>query len=1035
MTRTRYIWIMSIFVVLLMGVNVFYFFDRQDQPQAYNGTLDLRGWNGTGKQIIHLDGEWGFYPDQLITGADNLAEAHSPSLITVPGNWQEHMKKDLHDGALGYGTYKLHIMLDDNKEDLVGFRVPLIRTAHRLFVNNEEIGVNGVVSEQPESYTPQVKPYLAFKEVSQDSIDIYVQVANYDFTTSGGLIHSIQMGPMDLILREQQSIAAFEFAMIAVFVLLALFFVLMHIQMPRNGWVYLSLFFFCTAISVSDQGTRWLLWIWPNIPYRWVVNVYWLSIVGLTVWMFMFIYSQHEKLISLLFKRGVLSFSGLFVMFILIFPTSAVTRIISFWLIESILVYVYVIFVLIRNLRNGDEQAQYKFLAVCLFSAHALLNMSLQLGLTELNLLYFIQVVGFSGAFSFIFLNQFFSIYRKTKVLSLEMKRMDRFKNEFMTGISEQMITPLNAVISIVEARLHSDDSLTSDQIHDLRLVTSVGWTMRCLVDDLQDFSRLREEEIVLSLRPVDLFLVMDEVIERLSYLTFSDTIKFSNNIKRSIPLILADEQRLNQILTGLVHHALKITIDGSIIIEAYAKREIVEIRIKMYGSGTLVYEQSKLVQMLNQEMTAYKSIHSDGSIGLHLFKTLVELHQGSLSAKAELFREVSFLITLPIAVEVSSEIKDKILSENHSQRREIPGILSTRTSDNEHSRLRKLEWDEDMEPAEVVIIDNDALNLNVLLALLSLDRYRVTVIRDAREALRSLQQMKQVDLVIVDRTLQGLSGIEVCRSIREHYTLFELPILLLTSARYADHAITASQAGANDFLAKPVEASELRVRVRTLLQMKRSVGERIRMELAFLQAQIKPHFLFNTLNSIAALSKRQPEKMTYLLTEFGHYLRESFRFDNSEPLIPFERELKLVKSYLHIEKVRFEEWLNFEIEILTTTNFRIPPLTIQPLVENAVRHGIMRRAEGGHILIRVTGDERDIRIMVKDDGVGIPPEILGSLRNSLPTGGIGIQNIERRLKQMFGYGLVIHSEPQKGTEIHIRLPLEKVGFHESNSG
>lgn len=77
-----------------------------------------------------------------------------------------------------------------------------------------------------------------------------------------------------------------------------------------------------------------------------------------------------------------------------------------------------------------------------------------------------------------------------------------------------------------------------------------------------------------------------------------------------------------------------------------------------------------------------------------------------------------------------------------------------------------------------------------------------------------------------------------------------------------------------------------------------------------------------NTLNSIASLSRSEPDRMASLLNEFGQYLRESFRFENLEPLIPFERELALVRSYLHIEKVRFEDWLSYQIEISTTTDF-----------------------------------------------------------------------------------------------------------------
>jgi signal transduction histidine kinase len=189
-----------------------------------------------------------------------------------------------------------------------------------------------------------------------------------------------------------------------------------------------------------------------------------------------------------------------------------------------------------------------------------------------------------------------------------------------------------------------------------------------------------------------------------------------------------------------------------------------------------------------------------------------------------------------------------------------------------------------------------------------------------------------------------------------------------------------------------------------------------------------------NTLNSIASLSRSEPDRMASLLNEFGQYLRESFRFESSEPLIPFERELALVRSYLHIEKVRFEDWLSYQIEISTTTDFLIPPLTLQTLVENAIRHGIMQQAEGGHVLIRVYRTDEHVCVAVEDDGVGIAADVLEHLFTDSLSGGIGLKNIERRLRQLFGQGLRINSAQGTGTEILIRLPLEKVGIsYESN--
>jgi len=1031
LNNKRLVWIIGTIMVLLACGNILLAMDWKNQPRADNGILDLRGWEGIGHEVVKLKGAWEFYPGQLLTAESKPISA--PVLIQSPGNWSKGVSNVLHNGALGYGTYRLQIKLDHNEAGPQAFLVPLIRSAHHLYVDNELIGENGLMAEVADQYSGQSKPYVAYKEVQHDTIDLFLQVANFDHATSGGMIQPISMGPLNQISREQQRIASFEFGIIVIFVLFALFFGVMHIQARSNGWIYLTLFFLCSVLVTAVQGFRWLLWVWPDLSMRSLICIHWLGSIGIIIGLFLFVCNRHANHINLPIKRSLLTLLGVIAFCVLCLPIHLVTRFLLVWLVVSICTYGYVLFVLLRSLQSGDRQSRYEFSAFYLFSALAFLNMFRLLGFSVSDEWYYFQVFGFSLAISLLILLQFFQAYRKMKALSLELKRMDRFKNEFMSGISEQMVAPLQAIISIANARLHADDSLTTSQSYDLRLITSISWSTGNLVGDLRDFSKIREE-ITLQLRAVDLYSVMGEAIERFSYLPFNEPITLSNDIPPTISPIFVDEQRFNQILTNLLRHAIKMIRDGSISVLAFMRGELVEIRFMMRGTGFTEENRIQLTQALNQEERDLQTLQNSPFQGLYLVKELVALHNGVVSVRSESDQEVSVYLTLPIAaddVPIKSSI-DGTEGNSTVSGNGTSGFSQIGTNERyEHLSIRNLAWNEERLEAHILLIDGDAFNVKVMLTLLTLDHYRVTVVRDGTEALSMLHQMRQIDLVIVDRTLPERSGLEVCRRIREQYTLFELPILLLTSGGYPDHAIVASEAGANDFLKKPIESSELRVRVRTLLHLKRSVMERIRMELAFLQAQIKPHFLFNTLNSIAALSKSQPKKMTDLMSDFGHYLRESFRFDNSEPLIPFEREMRLVKSYLNIEKVRFEDYLTFHIEVSIDT-FRIPPLTIQPLVENAVRHGIMRKAGGGQVLLQVFRDEQDIRIVIKDNGVGMTPEELERLQH-FPSSGVGIQNIERRLKQLFGYGLTIHSEPGQGTEIQIRLPIEKVGFNESN--
>ena len=271
------------------------------------------------------------------------------------------------------------------------------------------------------------------------------------------------------------------------------------------------------------------------------------------------------------------------------------------------------------------------------------------------------------------------------------------------------------------------------------------------------------------------------------------------------------------------------------------------------------------------------------------------------------------------------------------------------------------------------------------------------------------------------------MSGYELTRKIRERYSISELPILLLTARRRPEDVQSGFLAGANDYIAKPVDKMELVARVQALTFLKDSISERIRMESAWLQAQIEPHFLYNTLNTIAALSDIDSSKMITLLHEFGKYLRTSFDGRNLNKLIPLQEELELVRSYIYIEQARFGSRLNIEWNIDEKLDVQVPPLAIQTLTENAIKPGVLKRPQGGTVKIEAIDHGEWVKISIIDDGIGIADDSLNHLlkKKSEQDRGIGLLNTDNRLKQLFGQGVTISSELSVGTSVSFQVPKE----------
>lgn len=202
---------------------------------------------------------------------------------------------------------------------------------------------------------------------------------------------------------------------------------------------------------------------------------------------------------------------------------------------------------------------------------------------------------------------------------------------------------------------------------------------------------------------------------------------------------------------------------------------------------------------------------------------------------------------------------------------------------------------------------------------------------------------------------------------------------------------------------------------------------ELLQSRIAVMLSQIQPHFLFNTLNDIRFLYRESPAQAEEALVCFTRYLRSNMDSLTQTNLIPFGQELSHVQNYINIEKIRFGDRLKVDFAI-GCTQFFIPVLTVQPLVENAIRHGVTKKREGGTVTIRTFEDAFGFVIEVCDDGVGFDPALPGCDGQT----HTGILNVRTRLENMCGGSLEITSRAGEGTTSIVRIPKE---HHHENTG
>lgn len=226
----------------------------------------------------------------------------------------------------------------------------------------------------------------------------------------------------------------------------------------------------------------------------------------------------------------------------------------------------------------------------------------------------------------------------------------------------------------------------------------------------------------------------------------------------------------------------------------------------------------------------------------------------------------------------------------------------------------------------------------------------------------------------------------------------FTLALTLIYAVMHGEMGVRVAEQK-EQLLKAQLEAEQVRVRV--------------------MLSQIQPHFMFNVLNTIYHLCELDAGRAQQAVGDFSEYLRGNISaLRRSEP-VPFEVELNNVRSYLDLEKLRFEEELNVVYDIRTTA-FLLPVLTLQPIVENAVRHGVCKKTGGGTVEIVVRELDEAFEIAVTDDGVGFDPD---ALPEDDGREHIGISAARLRLREMCGGTLEIASRPGVGTRAVIRIP------------
>ncbi|WP_420330222.1 ATP-binding protein [Paenibacillus contaminans] len=1025
MRKSHILLVLGLILVVLSGSRMLWLktFHIQKQESITNGQMDLHNWNAEDGGILLLDGEWEFYPSQWLMG-DGKRQAsgeNEPKLIQVPGGWDEALHAD-QSSQFGFASYRLRLYVDPEKDLNYSVRVPSVRSSSELYVNGRLLAKSGRVAGTENAYVAKNLPYSAtFTPDVNGVIELVIQASNYTDSRSSGIVRSVKFGSEEAVDKEMkisvsmQLLATIIFFMHAVYAL-----ILFLLGNKEKKLLYFSLLTFCIALtnvlSNDEKLFHQLFYMGNNWDFR-------LANAALVIGAYALLQcTNHRELpywkkIYPVYRVMSLGTAGITLFLdtrqvIMLFP---VYYLLGFTAAGITMIAIYK--KVIKDIRSNLLLLM-SFLAIIHHFIWSLLWRDSGLSLV----FYPFDMIVSMGCLATVWFKDYFIMHARTKEVAATLQRMNDHKDQFLANTSHEFKNPLHSMLNMSQSVLNREKSMLQERsVKELETVLSVGRRLTLILNDLIDVMSLREgnprlQKTVLFIQPI-----VTGVIDMLQLNAEVKFVKIANHIPDDFPPVSADENRVIQIVFNLLHNAVKYTNEGIISIQAYAEDDRAYIVISDTGIGMDAEMLKRVFRPYEQASTSETMIEGGFGLGLSISKQLVELHGGTLEAASALGEGSTFTFSLDLAG--LNENVEKEVKEGSGRDHDPLVVHSARAENLPAARPATLL---EMNPNRplILIVDDDPVNLQVLESILPPDEYVIETATSGKEAL-ALLDTKEWDLVISDIMMPQMSGYELTRTIRERFSFTELPVLLLTARSRPKDIQSGFLAGANDYVTKPVEAIELKSRIEALTTIKQFVREQLRLEAAWLQAQIQPHFLFNTLNAVTALSEIDLDKMRDLLHEFSHFLRNKFKFQNIDELIPLEDELSLVQSYLYIEKVRFEERLEIIWEVDRRGHVKVPFLSIQPLVENAIRHGIMKRTEGGKIVIRISVYETYAEITVEDDGVGMEDGLLQRIleRKADSSSGVGLINTNQRLIRHFGTGLRIQSAFGKGTSVtfHVR--------------
>lgn len=983
MGKKRFYYLLIMVGILLISGLYIFEGNFNGDPSTHtvkNGNTDLQHISNS--DVLRLDGVWDFYPGVLLTpGIDDFNDHRAiKQSILVPGPIDKQIR---------YGTY--HIQITVLPEKHYTFKARTIRSAYNIYLNGTLSHTSGAVSENKDL----VEEYSRYVTVDvypvTETIDVVIQIAQA--RNRGGILNSILFGTQAAVNHLDLSQILSSLFLITFIIAIGSYFVIQYYVVNKERmFICFGIILLLHGLYLSVMGEQLLFYIWEyTFTQRLIVQA--ISILGTFILLPTLVREIYGEFLKEPFKsiyRSIIIYlTPLIIVFSLLNLKVLVYGSISIYLCTILGVLFFSVYKLFTHVKLDEKTTVYAFVFGLNISLYMLFNF-LRIVLT-LHLFYLPYFLGLGVLLSGTFLITHVNKLNYDRVILLTDDLFENYTREsqFISKLTKKLSTTFSDITYQLHA-FNQEDQLSLKQMNHLTTINHQINTISSFVDRIEQSTEFTLEEGQLSLGAISLHTIIQEVIQDLS---LSQKPAYNLTIENKFPIdaavINSDSKRLYHILYQVIANAIENTPFGSIVVSGKVNDDIATVEITDTGIGI----EKKYLSKIFTHFYQIKPQEEKFGLGLPVSKRLIESLGGSIRISSKVNIGTTCTLTIP--------------SENIADKDPLELMIEPKTK---HQNTILLVKDTNLETSHIITTLNGK-------------GYNVTQATDM-ESLEYHLNTTPLELIILDWTTDQTQFNYYARKIRSQFTSSSLPLLLFGTPQTLTSFEMIEDLDIDAYLQRPLNIETLIANIDFLLTSKIALEKGVLKELRYLYSQISPHFLHNAINNIIGISYHDSDTSRKMLTNLSIYLRAKLNIHSQNALIRLDEEIELLLAYLDIEKLRFDDTLELDIDIDDTLNAKLPPLTLQPLAENAIVHGY-KQGEPLKLIIRVVRAQNGfIEIIIRDNGKGISEERMESIKQGT-TNRVGLKSVMDRINLLRNAKFHIESEEDIGTLITILLKEE----------